>query len=227
MSTIDDDALFKTLNAGLQTTQKSTDDKTKELGQDQFFELMVAQLKNQDPINPLDGQDYLGQLAQFGTVSGIQQLQTSFDQLSQSLQSLHALQASSMVGRSVTLESSQGYLTETEALQGTVNVDTTVRDLTLIVNDLNGQEIRRINIGHHNPGPVAFSWDGLNAHGVEANPGLYQIRVEGNVNGTNQSFISHIKAQVQSVSLEPSGSGITLNLLGLGEHRLDEIIAIL
>jgi flagellar basal-body rod modification protein FlgD len=55
------------------------------LGQDDFFKLMIAQMKNQDPTKPLDGQQYLGQLAQFSTLKSIQELQVSFDKLAREL----------------------------------------------------------------------------------------------------------------------------------------------
>ena len=75
------------------------------LEQKDFFEIMIAQLKNQDPTKPLDGSEYLGQLAQFNTVSGVQELNLSFREMTRSLQSLQALQASSLVGRNVVLHS--------------------------------------------------------------------------------------------------------------------------
>ena len=74
-----------------------------ELGQAEFFDLMVTQLKNQDPFKPMESGEFLGQIAQFSTVDGIGGLQRSFESLAGSLQSSQALQASTMVGRSVAL----------------------------------------------------------------------------------------------------------------------------
>ena len=71
-----------------------------DLGQEDFLHLMLTQLKNQDPFKPMESGEFLGQLAQFGTVQGLAGLQTSFDSLASSLVSNQALQASSLVGRS-------------------------------------------------------------------------------------------------------------------------------
>lgn len=75
--------------------------KRKELGQDEFFELIITQLQNQDSFKPMERGDFLGQIAQFSTVNGISDLQQSFATLATSLQPSQALQASTMVGREV------------------------------------------------------------------------------------------------------------------------------
>ena len=93
--------------ASLGLTQPKAEKKN-ELGQDAFLELMVTQLKNQDPFKPLDSGEFLGQLAQFGTVQGLSGLQTSFDGLASSLVSNQALQAASLVGRTALVESDHG-----------------------------------------------------------------------------------------------------------------------
>ena len=93
---------FSNLGIGV---PKATDKKS-DLGQGDFLTLMTTQLKNQDPFKPLDSGAFLGQLAQFGTVSGLAGLQTSFDSLKTSLISNQALQAASLVGRAALVDSS-------------------------------------------------------------------------------------------------------------------------
>ena len=224
MNTISDTALLETLNAGLKPADQGP---SKELGQAEFFELMLAQLKNQDPTKPMDGQEYLGQLAQFSTVNGIQGLQQSFNQLSESLNSLHALQASSLVGRSVAIEGGSGYLGEANSMVGSVKVTDPVDELTVIVNDGSGQELRRLNLGPHSSGEVAFSWDGRDDAGVRVAPGVYDVRAEGRANSGLQVFATSTRDVVQSVSLGQAGRGMTLNLAGLGERDVSAIREIL
>ena len=77
-----------------------------DLGQEDFLHLMLTQLKNQDPFKPMESGEFLGQIAQFGTVQGLAGLQTSFDSLSSSLVSNQALQASTVVGRSALVQTS-------------------------------------------------------------------------------------------------------------------------
>ena len=78
---------------------KQDDTPKDELGQSQFLELMITQIKHQDPLNPAEGGEFLSQLAQFGTVNGITELQSSFDVLATTLQSSQALQASTILPR--------------------------------------------------------------------------------------------------------------------------------
>jgi flagellar basal-body rod modification protein FlgD len=91
-----------------------------ELGQEQFLSLMITQLKNQDPFKPMESGEFLGQLAQFGTVSGLAGLQTSFDSLATSLVSNQALQAASLVGRSALVASSAITIGAGQSVEGAV-----------------------------------------------------------------------------------------------------------
>lgn len=69
------------------------------LGQEDFFELMIAQMKSQDPSKPVDNQQYLGQLAQFSTLKSIQELQVSFDKLAEELKLASTSQSESSAGQ--------------------------------------------------------------------------------------------------------------------------------
>ena len=104
------DAVGGALDLSALQLPSSNSSSKKELGQTDFLHLMLTQLKNQDPFKPLDSSEFLGQLAQFGTVSGLAQLQTSFDGLASSLTSDQALQASGLVGRSALVPGAEALL---------------------------------------------------------------------------------------------------------------------
>ena len=89
-----------------------------ELGQEEFLRLMITQLENQDPFKPLESGEFLGQLAQFGTVSGLAELQTSFEGLASSLVSNQALQAAGLIGQSVLAEGGTGHYEAGQPLRG-------------------------------------------------------------------------------------------------------------
>lgn len=221
---IQDTSLLDKLNAGLKPAQKTV---SKELGQEQFFELMIAQLKNQDPTKPMDSSEFLGQLAQFGTVNGIQELQESFGELARSLQSLHTLQASSLVGRSVLIDSDSAPLPADQPLLGNVDLTDSAKDLTVSVFDLSGRLVRQISLGDQPAGSVPFTWNGEDEHGAPSVPGVYKVRAEGKVNGESYTFDTQVLATVQSVTLGQGGQGMTLNLAGLGAREIAEVREIL
>jgi len=109
---------------GLRTVQEmqKRDENAARLGQEEFLELMIAQLQNQDPFEPMENGNFLAQMAQFGTVSGIQELQQSFESLSSSLVSNQALQAAALVGRQVLAPAGVAILEEGGGLQGAVEL---------------------------------------------------------------------------------------------------------
>ena len=108
---------------GLGISRPVVDDSRRtELGQEDFMTLMIAQFRNQDPFEPLDNGDFLGQLAQFGTVSGIDELNSSFSGLQNSIQSEQALQAANLVGHAVLAETETGFLPPGGSLYGAIDL---------------------------------------------------------------------------------------------------------
>jgi len=95
-------------DAGLTAPPPEENSRT-ELGQQDFLELMITQFKNQDPFEPMDNGDFLGQLAQFSTVSGIESLNQGFAGLSESMQSDQILQAASLVGHTILASTPVGH----------------------------------------------------------------------------------------------------------------------
>ena len=98
--------------------------KKDQLGQAEFLELMIAQLKNQDPFKAMDPSQFLGQLAQFGTVSGIQEMQAAFGTLSDAMRSSQVLDGSAMIGREVLVASEDVTLQAEGAVRGALDVPT-------------------------------------------------------------------------------------------------------
>ena len=220
MTTIQDAAVFEDLglSRGLQGANRST-----ELGQEDFLTLMTTQLQNQDPFKPMENGEFLGQLAQFGAVSGIKDLQTAFADLSSSLYSSQTLQAANMVGREVLVPGEYAQITGEGGMSGAVDLPVSVSSLNVGIYDLSGQLIRNIDLGVQSAGMPAFSWDGLNAQGEAVSPGRYEIRAEAVNGGTNEIFNVLVADRVESVSLPPAGGAFTLELAGIGEKNFSDI----
>jgi len=138
-------------------------DNSNELGQDAFLELMVAQLKNQNPLNPTDNQAFVAQLAQFSTVEGIDKLNTTTETMSTKFNSASALQASSMVGQNVIVEGNDnGLLLQNGIVSGYAEVPGTATNLELRIEDENGQLLERFSLGNRGEGSMSARWDGVN-----------------------------------------------------------------
>ena len=135
--------------------------KEQKLGQDDFIKLMTTQMNHQDPMKPMENGDFLSDMAQFSTVSGLKEIKDSFNSLATSLQSSQALQASSMVGRKVLVPGSMSTLSEGTPMKGGVVLDTNVSDLKIgIMNDM-GALVKEIDLGDKAAGVAHFSWDGM------------------------------------------------------------------
>ncbi len=207
---------YSFLNTGSSTS--STDETEADSGQlamEDFMTLMTTQLQNQDPLAPMDNGEFLSQIASFGTVSGIEGLQTSFESFASSMQSNQALQGSSLVGRSVLVESSIGNMTAEDGLTGQVNVSDTVTNLKLQIYDEDGVLVKTMDMGPAS-GYTNFAWDGVNDDGEVEDPGVYQFLATGIVDGTTTAFGTATVAKVDSVLVGSGTNGLTMNLAGIG-----------
>lgn len=227
MATRVSDALLSTVNTGFATEKAAAAQKASQgndLGQDTFLTMMLTQMKNQDPTKPMDSAQYLAQLAQFSTVSGIEKLNTTIEGFIGQLQSGGAMQAAGLVGRQVVVDSDTGYLDASKGLAGNITIDSPVDAVKISIATAGGQVVREITLGAQGAGETAFQWDGRDASGVLRTPGNYRVVAQGLRNGEPVGLTTSMSAPVDSVSL--SAQGTKLNLRGLGEYALDDVRAI-
>jgi len=216
------DNLFASLGIAASDPQARGTNKANELGLNTFLKLMVTQLNNQDPFKPMENGDFLGQIAQFGSVTGLDQLNKNFESLATSITSGQALQAGSLVGREVLAPIETGYLVPGGSLRGQVHLDQSSPQVIARVTDQTGQLVRELPLGSAPPGSLNFSWDGMDDAGSYAPPGLYSIRVEAIQNDTAVDLQTQLFSKVESVSLSGS-NGLTLNLAGLGPIAFNNV----
>lgn len=212
---------FETL--GLTRNTMDSAGSSGELGQQDFLTLMTTQLQSQDPLNPMESEQFMGNIAQFTTVDGIHRLEAAFDELASSLVGNQTLQASQLVGRSVLIPGSIGTMTAEDGMSGAVELPEMVADLTLRIYDSAGQLVRSINMSGSGPGLVDFTWDGLDDSGQAMPPGQYQFALEGTVGGENQRFDTFTLAQVQSVSVGSQQGPMLVDTGPFGEVAISEI----
>lgn len=212
---------------GVATTSATQTKKSSGLGQEEFLKLMVTQLKNQDPLQPMENGDFLAQMAQFSTVSGIGDLQNSFSDFASSVANDQALQAANLVGRNVFVPLEEGLLAAGGTIRGELELPATSSDVNVRIYDSNGQMIRTIPLGIQGAGPVQFVWDGVLDDGTYANPGAYRVEAQARLDGENFGLETNLLAQVESVTLGGVGRGLELNLNGLGSVGINSVTRIL
>lgn len=197
------------------------------LGQDQFLKLMTTQLKNQDPFEPMDNGEFLSQIAQFGTVNGINDLQESFSGFADSMKSNQALQATNIIGRGVLAETDTGTLNGTGVMQGAVVLPSYSSNVSVSVYDRTGQVVNRLDLGEQLSGTVSFAWDGTNFAGGRSAPGEYRMEVEV-VEGT-ETFVypTLLFGNVNSLNLGGVGEEMQVDVQGLGQIPFSQVNKIL
>lgn len=208
---------------GLRAANSSTTGPKKELGQEDFLKLLTTQLRFQDPLKPVDNQEFIAQMAQFSSLDSLQNLQKGFDALSTALTSNQALQASSMVGRSVLVPSSEGYLPSGGMISGNAELSSAVDRVKIEIKDEAGQLVASYDLGAQPQGPLNFNWDGSTNDGTKLPPGNYTVAVYSTVANKTEQLPTNIRARVSSVNMSSSNGEIVLNLQGLGSVPLSQV----
>lgn len=188
--------------------------KNDELGQEDFLKLLVAQLKNQDPSNPVENSEFLGQIAQFSMVNGIDGLGTSFDSVASSLFSTQAMQASQLVGKDILVETNVAELEAGASIDAVVESSSLASNVKVYIEDQQGSLVRSIDMGSIGAGSTSFSWDGLDSEGEPAAAGAYTLKTEGLVAGTLQGLTTQIFSRVQSIAVDRNNTSVSLELAG-------------
>jgi flagellar basal-body rod modification protein FlgD len=209
----------------------TTNKKKTELGQEDFLALMVAQLKNQDPFKPLDPSQYVGQLAQFSSVSGLSSMNQQLTNLTNSLRGNQVLDGAALIGRTVIAPGTQVYLddsTNTDRIlpQGMMDVPAGASSVQLVVKDSSGATVKTQAL-NNTRGMQGFSWDGTNNDGGNAKAGDYKIEVVAKVGDQNVSLATSVAARVSSVALDPSTGGLVLTTDPLGDVAMSDIQRVL
>jgi flagellar basal-body rod modification protein FlgD len=189
--------------------------------QDRFLKLLVTQLKNQDPLNPMDNAQLTTQLAQINTASGIQQLNTTMQNLSTSLLSAQSTQSASLIGRTVLAEGSPHKLADGKTVTGGVQLPEAAERVRVNILGPAGNLVRHFELGAQKAGLTGFEWDGRNDAGLALPAGNYTFNVTATSGAQNVAGTAVVAGAVTSITLGSGGS--RLNVDGIGEIAMTQI----
>lgn len=181
--------------------------------EDRFLKLLVTQMKNQDPLNPLDNAQVTSQMAQLSTVSGIEKLNSALQAMSSSFASSQSLQAAGMIGRSVLAPGSSLSLQNGAAVGG-FELASPADKTVVSIKDAAGNLVHRMDMGAQKAGSVMFQWDGVTDSGTHAASGAYTFEVSALQGGNKVDATLLALGKVDSVSLGASGVTLNTDLLG-------------
>ncbi|BBE36089.1 flagellar hook assembly protein FlgD [Sphingosinicella microcystinivorans] len=208
---------IKSYDSSNTVTQKT------QLDQSDFLKLLTTQLKNQDPLKPVENEAFVAQMAQFSSLSGITEMNTKLGSILDSLNNNQLSTATGLVGKYVLTSGTKAVPDGTGAVYGAIAIPEGATDTTLAIKDSTGATIRTIKLGAVEDGVHEFAWDGKNDAGAAVEPGPVSIEATANVGGKREALATSVYALVQSVSTATPNSPMTLDLLGIGSVTFDKV----
>ena len=194
------------------------------LGKDAFLQLLVTQMQHQNPLDPQDNSAFVAQLAQFSSLEGITTLNSTVSGLAGNYNSSQALQASSLVGRNVIVQTNSVQLDDpSKGMTGSVTVPSSIAGGTVSITDSSGTVVRTIDLGSRAAGSASFTWDGKDKDGNLVKTGTYTVKANASINGTSTDMATYLPATVTSVTISQTGGELMLNLAGLGPVALSKV----
>ena len=223
------DSLLKKLGA---TSASSTTTKTHktQLDQSDFLKLMTAQLSNQDPFQPQSNDQMIAQMAQFSTVSGITQLNSTLSGISTQISENRIATAANFIGKTVLVPGNIAMADDTGAISGAIDLpsDATSVQLqisTMTANGQPGELVKNIDLGANATGLVGFQWDGKDDKGVAVGGSRYIVTASMVSNGKTSQPATDVYAPITEAPVPASGEAQTLKVAGVGVVKMSDIRA--
>lgn len=219
-------ALFASLNANASATS-ATATSSVAATQNQFLQLLVTQMKNQDPLNPMDNAQVTSQMAQLSTVTGINNLNATLQALSNSLTSNtnQSMQASGMIGHGALVAGNNISLSSGGTAIGGFQLPQSVDTAQVSVYDSAGNLVNTINLGARPAGVVDWGWNGTDSNGAAVPAGNYTFAVSAAQGGNSVAATPLQYGVINSVTQD--AQGVTLAVGGLNGIAMSQIVQIL
>jgi flagellar basal-body rod modification protein FlgD len=214
-------ALFASFNANSSSATKTS---TAADTQDRFLKLLVTQMKNQDPLNPMDNAAVTSQMAQLSTVTGIDKLNATLQALSDSMVGNQSLQAASMIGHGVLVDGKGVDLSDGMGFGG-IELTQPVDRAKVSIYDKAGALVRSIDLGAQPAGIAKWAWDGKDSAGNAAADGGYTFAVDATLSGKSVAATPLQFGMVSSVT--QGEQGVTLSVGNLDGIALSQVRQIL
>lgn len=224
MTTVQNPGVTDNLLAAVNGARSAKKSDTVAEAQDRFMTLLVTQMKNQDPLNPMDNAQMTSQLAQLSTVSGIEKLNAALESLQGSYQASQTLQATAMIGHGVLVPGDAVELVEGKALMG-VELDGPADKVAVTIRDAGGKAVHTMTLEKQPAGTYPLAWDGKTDAGATAADGKYTFDIKAMVGDQTVGATALSFGQVASVST--GALGIKINVPSIGSVNFGDIRQIL
>ena len=195
--------------------KKASTGKTSEnMGKQDFLTLFTAQLKNQNPLDPVKNEAFVAQLAQFSQLEALTNMQGSLQDFVKAMSGQRMLEGAALIGKQVPLMDGTAQLAEGGSVPATVDLPDGASGVRVTIRDLSGKTVQELIAGAQSPGPLDFTWDGTDTTGAAAPAGAYKITATAVVGGATKTVGVQTLATIRSVSTDAASSDVKLELYG-------------
>ncbi|WJV60950.1 flagellar hook assembly protein FlgD [Pectobacteriaceae bacterium CE70] len=208
-------AVSLTESTGTSAVSSTSSTNSSEDLQDEFLTLLVAQLQNQDPTDPMDNSQLTTQLAQISTLNGIENLNTTLGSISSQLDTSQTLQASTLIGHGVLIEGDSIVVgDDSSTTPFGIELDNAATDVTVTIKDSSGNTVRTVDLGSQSAGVQTYTWDGTDDSGTAVSEGTYTYSVNAASSGSSVVATPLQYALVYGVNTDSDDSVLNLGLAG-------------
>ena len=206
------------------TTHPNTtlSDPVKILGKDDFLNLLVTQLQNQDPLNPADSTEFTAQLAQFSSLEQLNNINDNLENMEQFQTTVANSQAVSYIGKEITATGNALQLKTGQPAECHFELEGNALLAAITVYDAAGSFVKSFETGPLNPGRQSAVWDGTDKNGNPSLPGLYRFEVQAvDANNLSLNVTPLISSLVTGVSLKDGTANLITELQNIA---IDDVI---
>ena len=209
---------------GINSSEKSNLPKAKDqLGQEDFLKLMTTQLQNQDPFAPMENGEFIAQMAQFSTVTGITSMDESLKNVAAKLGETRIATAANMLGHSVLVPGKIARADDDGSVNGVIDLPSAATNVNVVFKSQNGEILDTINLGNQSSGLVGFAWHGAPKDMIESDEPIF-VEAYANSGKGMEGVSSSIFAEVLSSSAGDGDSGVMLDVRDYGTISANEVI---
>ncbi len=194
-----------------------------EMGKQDFLTLFTAQLKSQNPLDPVKNEAFVAQLAQFSHLEATTNMQTALENFVGSMSNQNLYNSASLIGRRVAVTDAPLSYYPGDTPQASIDLSDAASGITVNISDAKGNVVRQLTAGAQAAGTAHFSWDGMDDAGNPVPAGQYQFSGSAVINGRNTPVSVSTLATVQSVNANPLDGSLTLSLSGGGTLPMSQV----
>jgi flagellar basal-body rod modification protein FlgD len=208
---------------GVKTPENAATKPKSSLGQEDFLKLMTTQLQNQDPFAPMENGEFIAQMAQFSTVTGITEMGQTLKGLSDKLNEFRIATASDLLGNSVLVPGNIVRPNKDGEIHGIIDLPSASSETSVSFFDGSGELVHSVDLGAHGRGLVGFEWLNIPKEIVEKDEPL---RVEAYINTGkgSEGLTPSVFSEVIAASVNGNNQGVTIDVKDFGEMAAADVI---